>query len=60
MGLIKMMKHFRDNPKLGDGNIYFLPVVRAFYFRDNPKLGDGNPNKNKGVYNIEISEITPN
>ena len=36
--------YFRDNPKLGDGNLNFKD--RQSYhvcdFRDNPKLGDGN------------------
>ena len=37
--------NFRDNPKLGDGNL-MTPrdsVGGQTNFRDNPKLGDGNP-----------------
>ena len=34
---------FRDNPKLGDGNILAGKQTRIHRdFRDNPKLGDGN------------------
>ena len=37
-------ENFRDNPKLGDGNIAVLPssAITLTDFRDNPKLGDGN------------------
>ena len=35
--------HFRDNPKLGDGNCKVVMIkYTPFNFRDNPKLGDGN------------------
>ena len=36
--------NFRDNPKLGDGNLIFVyyKPEKTNNFRDNPKLGDGN------------------
>ena len=42
---------FRDNPKLGDGNIAMLcKAVDCFDFRDNPKLGDGNPTTEHSIH----------
>ena len=55
--------HFRDNPKLGDGNCSTIKsiVYRVNYFRDNPKLGDGNHYELPIEYmDLGISEITPN
>ena len=39
----KVVKDFRDNPKLGDGNPNPSSNEPSdSNFRDNPKLGDGN------------------
>ena len=39
-----MIYDFRNNPKLGDGNlrVMFTLINASVDFRDNPKLGDGN------------------
>ena len=41
--MLKRGRHFRDNPKLGDGNFFFIHDYLPPFsnFRDNPKLGDG-------------------
>ena len=54
--------NFRDNPKLGDGNIHKNRIITTKYkhFRDNPKLGDGNLYNGLFVKHFSILEITPN